>query len=333
MINLSLGGVRDPLDPNLDTYSPLEQNAINYAVRNGAVVVAAVGNGPQSPRTPWPYAHYPAALPHVLGVSAISETGAVPPFSNRDSVFNDIAAPGQNILSTVPRAMTADRPSCPEQGYSPCGTAEFRESTGTSFAAPQVAAAAAVILSVRPELRPDQVTALLERTADDATPASGCRQCPLLRDAFAGWGTLNILKALQVATSGGPIPAPDGYETNDEAGPWAFPLWGPKRTIKATVDYWDDHLDVYSVPLRRGQRLFAHVDRPAHADFDVSLWLPGTKRVEGLSPSLRSRVSIARPVGSQERIAYTADRDGSYFLAVRLKSQTAGPYTLGFSKR
>ena len=122
VINLSLGGVRDPLDPKLDTYSPLEQNAVDYAIRKGALVVAAVGNGPQSPKTPWPYAHYPAALPHVLGVSAISQSGAVPGFSNRDAVYNDIAAPGENILSTVPRAMTADRPSCPEQGYSPCGT-------------------------------------------------------------------------------------------------------------------------------------------------------------------------------------------------------------------
>ena len=45
VINLSLGGVRDPLDPTLDTYSPLEQAAVEYAYSKGAVVVAAVGNG------------------------------------------------------------------------------------------------------------------------------------------------------------------------------------------------------------------------------------------------------------------------------------------------
>ena len=43
VINLSLGGVRDPLDPALDTYSPLEQAAIEYAYSKGVVVVAAVG--------------------------------------------------------------------------------------------------------------------------------------------------------------------------------------------------------------------------------------------------------------------------------------------------
>ena len=78
VINLSLGGVRDPLDPKLDTYSPLEQAAIDYAVAKGVVVVAAVGNGPQSPATPWNFADYPAALPHVIGVSAIRQNGSVP---------------------------------------------------------------------------------------------------------------------------------------------------------------------------------------------------------------------------------------------------------------
>ena len=33
-------------------------------------------------------------LPHVLGVSAISETGGIPKFSNRDKIYNDLAAPG-----------------------------------------------------------------------------------------------------------------------------------------------------------------------------------------------------------------------------------------------
>jgi hypothetical protein len=334
VINLSLGGVRDPLDSKLDTYSPLEQNAIDYAIRHGVVVVAAVGNGPQSPRTPWPYAHYPAALPHVLGVSAVTETGAVPGFSNRDAVYNDIAAPGQNIVSTVPRAMTADRPACAEQGYSPCGTPEFRDSIGTSFAAPQVAAAAALVFSVRPDLRGEQVTALLERTADDASPATGCRQCPLLRDAYSGWGTLNIQRALQVATSGEAIPPADAYETNDEVGKWSAKLYGAKgRTIRATVDFWDDQLDVYAVYLRKGQKLFAHLSGPPRTDIGLSLWAPGTKTVEGLHVDLSKRLERSRRVGGQQRLSFTAKRKGQHYLVVKLHSETGGPYTLSYVKR
>ena len=70
VINMSFGGVRDPLDPEGDSYSQLEADAIAYAISKGVVVVAAVGNGDQSPSSPWQYASYPAALPHVLGVSA-----------------------------------------------------------------------------------------------------------------------------------------------------------------------------------------------------------------------------------------------------------------------
>ena len=68
------------------------------------VVVAAVGNGDQAPTTPWPFASYPAALPHVIGVSALVRDGIGARRSpNRDPIFNDIAAPGEDIFSTFPR--------------------------------------------------------------------------------------------------------------------------------------------------------------------------------------------------------------------------------------
>ena len=51
-------------DLRLDTYSPLEREAIAYAVSKGVVVVAAVGNGTESPSLPWTFADWPAALPH-----------------------------------------------------------------------------------------------------------------------------------------------------------------------------------------------------------------------------------------------------------------------------
>ena len=173
VINMSLGGIRDPLDPDRDTYSRLEADAVAYAVSNGVVVVAAVGNSDQAPTSPWKYASYPAALPHVLGVSAMNDTGGIPSFSNRDPIYNDLAAPGLEILSILPRPLTARFPSCSDQGYSSCGPDEFREAQGTSFAAPQVSAAAAVLLSLRPTLRPEQVTK--NPPVDCDRPGSGDR--------------------------------------------------------------------------------------------------------------------------------------------------------------
>ena len=112
VINLSLGGVRDPVHVNRDTYSALEASAVAYANAKGALLVAAVGNGDEAFSQPWPFASYPAALPHVLGVSALTRSGNVPDFSNRDAIYNDISAPGQGIFSTFPLALTALRATC-----------------------------------------------------------------------------------------------------------------------------------------------------------------------------------------------------------------------------
>ena len=186
VINLSFGGVRDPANPKRDTFSRLEADAIDYAVQHGVIVVAAVGNGDQAPTMPWRYASYPAALPHVIGVSALARDGSVPAFSNRDDRYNDIAAPGVDIFSTLPKVLTSQRSTCVFQGYSECGPAEFRKAEGTSFAAPQVAGAAAQLLSVAQQLdvdvRPEQVASLLTRSAEDATPLTGCRRCSYDRD-------------------------------------------------------------------------------------------------------------------------------------------------------
>ena len=59
VINLSIGGLRDPKNPSRDTFSQLEAAAVQYAVAKGALVVAAVGNDELAPATPWPYASYP----------------------------------------------------------------------------------------------------------------------------------------------------------------------------------------------------------------------------------------------------------------------------------
>ena len=173
VINLSLGGVRDPVHPNRDTYSSLEANAVAYAYAKGAVLVAAVGNGDDAFSEPWPYASYPAALPHVIGVSALTQSGNIPEFSNRDLVFNDMAAPGSGVFSTFPAAITAERPLCVDQGFSDCGGDDYRNPEGTSFAAPQVSAAAAVLLAVAPSLTNNQVAAVLEHSTDDVNAATG----------------------------------------------------------------------------------------------------------------------------------------------------------------
>ena len=323
VINLSLGGVRDPLDPKLDTYSPLEQAAVEYAYSRGAVVVAAVGNGPQSPATPWGFAHYPASLPHVIGVSAVRQDGSVPDYSNRDAVYNDLAAPGAGIFSTIPTNLLEARTGCADAPYSNCGPFEFQDAIGTSFAAPQVAAAAALLLGQDPMLRPEQVAWLLERSADDAGAATGCAMCPAGRDSFTGWGTLDVANALDRLMRG-PVPPADHFEPNDNAGPWSHALPPLPHTIEATLDYWDDNIDVYRVYLQKGRRLFARATPRGAGDLRMTVWAPGTERVDRLDAQ-RLLVAQSTLAGAQSRVAYRAKQTGLYYLELKVGRPTREP--------
>ncbi len=332
VINLSLGGLRDPRDPSRDTYSALEAAAVRYAYTHGVVVVAAVGNGDQAPTSPWRYASYPAALPHVIGVSALAKDGSVPMFSNRDPIYNDIAAPGQDLVSTFPRQLTALRTNCAEQGYSLCASDDYRSGEGTSFAAPQVTAAAALLLSVRPLLQPDQVAYLLTRSSDDVNTSTGCKPCAEQRDPYSGWGRIDVAKTL--AALQGPIPGPDRYESNDDAGGQATPLRQSRADFAATIDFWDDHVDVYKLYLRKKQRVVVTLDGPRRTNTDLMLWKPGTQRVEGLSLSLlRQRVAMSAAPGARERIVYSAKSAGWYYVEVKIAQPGEGSYRLAFTKR
>jgi subtilisin family serine protease len=329
VINLSIGGLRDPFNPRVDTYSKIEAAAIQYAVRKGAVLVAAVGNSDEAPQSPWPYASYPAALPHVIGVSALSPSGNVPNFSDRDRIYNDISAPGQEIYSTLPRALTSFRPLCQNQGYSDCGPDEFRHAAGTSFAAPQVTAAAALLLALRPTLQADQVTNILERSATDVNASNGCKSCPLLRDSMSGWGRLDVSRA--IASLDGVLPAPDHYEPNDDAGTQAARLSAAVTSVKATIDFWDDNIDVYRIYLRKGQKVKLALDGPAGATSNLLLWKPATKRVNDLrTQSLRAAQSISP--GSSHRLGYRARQKGWYFVEVKLTTRGSGPYELTINR-
>jgi Subtilase family len=332
VINLSFGGVRDPRHPERDTYSPLEASAIEYAVRNGVLVVAAVGNSTTTD-DPGEYAGYPAALPHVLGVSALDRDGSVPSFSNSDKVFNDLAAPGEAIFSTIPRALTVSgisRIACVQPGYSDCGPGEFRRGEGTSFAAPQVTAAAALLMAEDPLLQPEQAVSILERSAVDSTPTRGCKRCWAGRDWYTGWGTLNVAAAVDLLT--GPLPDADFREPNDEAGGRAPLLWGKRRkNLVATIDYWQDQTDIYRIWLRRGQRIRATLVGPDAAELAMFLWKPGTKRVTDFAD--QRRLAARATVGEVRRMRYKAPARGWYYLQVKIAAPGAGKYTLRYFKR
>ena len=138
-------------------YESLEE-AVAYAEEKGVVIVSAVGNdGTET-------LNYPAAYDTVIGVGGVDENGLIYERSNHNaSTF--ITAPAVNITS----AFNAG-------GYAAV--------TGTSFSAPQVTAAAAILLGAMPELTPEEVrTALAETAADAGSPGY---------DEYYGHGILSL---------------------------------------------------------------------------------------------------------------------------------------------
>jgi len=288
------------------------------------LVVAAAGNGNDAPAKPWPFASYPAAFPHVLGVGAYGRTGGVPSFSNRDDRLVDLSAPGTSIFSLFPRPLTAPFAACPEQGYSSCGTKDYRHADGTSFAAPQVTAAAALLFGEEPTLRPDQVSEILRLTASDATPANGCADCSAGPDSLSGFGRLDVSAALDELQ--GPPPTADRFEPNDDAGAAATVVYG-SMAATATLDWWDDPNDVYRIHLVKGQRLSVLVHAPPRIDPSILLWKPGLHALADARSDLRARRSVHGP-GVPERIRFKAARTAWYTLQVKLARPGFGPYRL-----
>ncbi|WP_328460516.1 S8 family serine peptidase [Actinoplanes sp. NBC_00393] len=121
--------------------------AIAYARSKGVTVVAAAGNE----RTKGSPVSYPAADPGVIAVAATDSADKYAYFSNAGN-YVDLAAPGSDILNTYPTALR-------RSGYA--------SMSGTSMAAPHVAAAAALVKAYRPASTPDQIEQALERTAKD----------------------------------------------------------------------------------------------------------------------------------------------------------------------
>lgn len=180
IINLSLGGT----DP-----STLETRAIHYAQGHGVLVVAAAGNEFHQGNP----IEYPAALLQRpgsdgrggsgLSVGASTLKGARAGFSNTGS-YVSLAAPGDTVFGAL--SGYSDWSRAPLPG-SRAGLYGF--SSGTSFATPEVAGAAALVWGANPRLTARQVAFVLKRTA-----SGNGRWNPDL-----GYGVIDIAAAVQLA--------------------------------------------------------------------------------------------------------------------------------------
>ncbi|MEV6982945.1 S8 family serine peptidase [Sphaerisporangium sp. NPDC051017] len=130
------------------TDQPDLKSAVEYALANDVMIVAAAGNVQQQDGTVVPA--YPAAYEGVLSVGAAGPDGRRTNFSNAATPVS-VLAPGENITSTWP------------------GAAYEQDLDGTSYAAPFVAGVAALVRARHPELDNVRVRRRIELTADGAS--------------------------------------------------------------------------------------------------------------------------------------------------------------------
>jgi subtilisin family serine protease len=147
------------------TYSSLSNDAIEYANSLGVLLIAAAGND----NTDAP--HYPASYSKVLSVGATAQNDARASFSNYGADV-DVAAPGLNILSTIP-----------SNGYG--------YKSGTSMSTPLVAGLAGLVLSKDLSLTNDHIKNVLINEVDEFGI-----DIPV-PDQLLGKGRINAFKALQ----------------------------------------------------------------------------------------------------------------------------------------
>lgn len=132
-------------------YSASAQNIMTTVYNMGIILVAAAGNDNVS--TP----HYPSAYSHVISVASTNANDLKSDFSDYGSTV-DVCAPGgygvpgpQGLLSTT---------------YSTSAYGNYDLMAGTSMACPMVSGLCGLILSMNPNLNPDQVEAILKSTTD-----------------------------------------------------------------------------------------------------------------------------------------------------------------------
>ncbi|GEM_PF-1113731 len=178
VINISLGD---------QGRSRLVQLAVNYAHLRGCVVVVASGNANSDIG-----AYGPAGLRRVLTVGGLGFEGQRHALSNFGA-NTALLAPGEDIYSL--HAQQAD-------WNGPSGDRErlYRPATGTSFAAPIVAATASLMFAANPTRSSRDVEALLLNTAKDIDREGW--------DPMTGWGLLDARAALQADPSRGLIVLP-----------------------------------------------------------------------------------------------------------------------------
>lgn len=277
--------------------------ALMAAVGRGVLPVAAAGNEFLSGNAD----SFPASFPHVLAVAALNPDGSPTFFSNANFGI-DVAAPGIGIVAPVPAPFDTDGDTDGYMGVS-----------GTSFAAPMVAAMATWIRAVRPQLDGEQVAELIRATARDVWKPG--------YDTDTGYGLPRLGPALRA-----PAPRRNRYEPNDSIPLVDGTLFGRpdpvlwngrgRLTVRGALDLYKNPADVFRVSV------------PAHSRLGFRLGMrAGSARLIAYPGSARSFSArpLARTSTGSFQIGNSSRRARIIYLDVEATS-LVGIYDLRLSR-
>lgn len=257
---------------------------------SGALVVAAVGNGGAIAGRD----AFPASQPGVLGVGALapgSATGVYTRSTRGKQV--DLVAPDEGIKVIASSAITKSA----ETVFTPAGT---------SFSAPLVTAAAAMVWATHRNWNAAEVADALVRSATPLGPGAPSRDW--------GYGRLDVSRALHA------VRVPDPHEPNDwVAAARARRPMLPGAVIVASLGYAGDSVDAYPIDIPAGAKVRAVLRRGGRGL---------TMRVLPLHTTDAVLSAVARTRSHGAQMALPAGRH----LLVVGRSTGAGPYTLALAR-
>ncbi len=202
----------------LHRYSPYLQDVVNYAEQHDVLLVAAAGNEGNDIK-------YPAAYKTVLAVGGIGSGGSIVQESNYGPELDLVA---------------------PWEVYTTALDGKYVANYGTSMAAPQVAAVAAMVLAQHPDWKPAQVRNHLRQTAEDLSVRKW--------DERTGYGLLRADRAVTL--------------------PYMADMYEPNNSRVAAAQLPIDHI-VYG-ELSRGDTDWFYVQAPYRGKLTLELTSMGT---------------------------------------------------------
>ena len=217
--------------PATFAYDPLNQ-AVERLWFSGVVVVASAGNYGENGQ-PTTVAYAPGNDPFIITVGASDMNGTPSPTDDFAAPWSahgytldgfakpDLGAPGRMLVSPIPPASTMAKEH-PERLVSP----GYMWMSGTSFAAPVVSGAAALVLAHHPNWTPDQVKGALMLTAR-----------PTAAGMALGVGEVNAKAATQVTDPPNPNLALGQFVKSDGTGGLAFDAASWANTAQADASW------------------------------------------------------------------------------------------------